>query len=449
MRNNFNYENKLSLKIIKEIDNLNIKFVQDFGKINLISIFFLEIQRYLSSSLRSKINNTYSKTNVKFPFVDLKYLNKNQKINFYKYSKIIDKKYVDDNLNELNFNKSFFLNKMLNFFTTKEKIYLPNKNIENFFKKKTNFYRKIYLHKIYLNNLDIQQNKLREFLLIFKKKNNIKNNYFIENFINWIKLFLSNKETSNNVKSDILIVGSNMNIKSRIMSATYLLNNKKVISFSHSNHNTLIYEDPVNEMGEYSFCTKYYTFGKIAFKKKYIKSDLFNPKEIISISRKVKLLKYKIKNYNKILYVPNSYNSYRRYGYYRDIDDKVYLKWQKKILSSNNSIFLKLHPKSRFSHNSLDESKLLNKNLEKYLEKFNLFIFDNISQPFFEIAKTNKKILYFDIGQRPLKNNIIKLIKKRAFVVKCNLNLISLEKIAKKIELAKKFKIKNYDILNI
>ena len=82
MRNNFNYENKLSLKIIKEIDNLNIKFVQDFGKINLISIFFLEIQRYLSSSLRSKINNTYSKTNVKFPFVDLKYLNKNQKINF-------------------------------------------------------------------------------------------------------------------------------------------------------------------------------------------------------------------------------------------------------------------------------------------------------------------------------------------------------------------------------
>ena len=96
--------------------------------------------------------------------------------------------------------------------------------------------------------------------------------------------------------------------------------------------------------------------------KKYIKSDLFNPKEIISISRKVKLLKYKIKNYNKILYVPNSYNSYRRYGYYRDIDDKVYLKWQKKILSSNNSIFLKLHPKSRFSHNLLDESKLLNKN---------------------------------------------------------------------------------------
>ena len=51
-----------------------------------------------------------------------------------------------------------------------------------------------------------------------------------------------------------------MNIKSRITSAKYLLNKKKVISFAHANYSSLIYDDPVNECGDFTFCNEYYRY---------------------------------------------------------------------------------------------------------------------------------------------------------------------------------------------
>lgn len=439
-------ENKTSLKLFKKIDKLNFKFIKKYGKINLISIFFLDIQKYLSSSYKSKLYKIKSKKKIKFPFIDLNYLNKNNKLIFNLNNKI-NKDILDDDLSELN-SKIF---KVLNLFSKSEHgVYMPNSHIYDYIKSKNiNNIKKIYFDKIFLENIDFQILHLKQFLNKFVKEFKIKNSYYTSNFLDWIKLFLSNNKKDNKVTTNKLLIGTNMNIKSRIMSAKYLINKKEVFSFAHANYSSLVYDDPVNECGEFSFCTKYFSNGNIKFKKKHIKSNLCKPKKIIY--RKI-LKRNFISSQNsmdKSLYIPNSYNSYRRYGYYRDLDDNSYLMWQKKLIRASKNIFLKRHPKSRFNYNLIQSNKVLDGKVFDYLKKYDLFIFDIISQPFFEVAQTNNKILYLDINQRLLDKKVIKLIRKRAYVVKCNLNKIKSEDIKKIINSAKSFRIKSFDILNI
>ncbi len=434
-------ENKISLDIFKQIDKLNLETSKRYGKINLISIFFLDIQKYLSSSFKSKLFKVKTKKKLLFPFVDYTYLYKNKKLSYFKNKKL-NQSILDDNLKELNFEKIL---KIKDLIFKNISVYQANPNIFDYIKKKKLNYKKIYFSKIYLNNIDYQIKILENFLEKHRKKFRFKNKYFTLNFINWTKLFLSNKEKDNRVHSENLLVGTNMNIKSRITSAKYLLNKKKVISFAHANYSSLIYDDPVNECGDFTFCNKYYATGLTKFKKKYINSNLLGPKKIY-YSKLKKGTKISQKFTGKFLYIPNSYNSFRRYGYYRDINDKDYLKWQSILLKENSKIFLKEHPKSRFDY-QLSSSRIIRGTVKDSIEKFDLFIFDIISQPFFEIAKTNKKILYLDINQRVLINDIKKKIKDRAFVYKCNLeklNNINLNNLIKK---AQNFKIKNYDIL--
>ena len=109
-----------------------------------------------------------------------------------------------------------------------------------------------------------------------------------------------------------------------------LLNKKKVISFAHANYSCLIYDDPVNECGDFTFCDKYYSVGLTKFKKKHIQSNLLSPKTIY-YSKLKKNKKISQISSDKFLYIPNSYNSFRRYGYFRDINDKDYLEWQSKL----------------------------------------------------------------------------------------------------------------------
>ena len=72
-----NYENKKSLEILKSLIKLNYKFQTKFGKINIASIFLIELYKYLDSSVKSIIYKSGAKKKNFFPFVDYKYLNKN------------------------------------------------------------------------------------------------------------------------------------------------------------------------------------------------------------------------------------------------------------------------------------------------------------------------------------------------------------------------------------
>ena len=71
-----------------------------------------------------------------------------------------------------------------------------------------------------------------------------------------------------------------------------------------------------------------------------------------------------------------------------------------------------------------------------------------ISQPFFSIAKTNSKILYLNIDQRKIRSDVLKLVKKRAYVVSGTLDSFSVGKIKKSIINAQNFKIVDNKILD-
>ncbi len=355
MNDKFKKENQLSLIIFRNIDNLNKIFQKKFDKINLVSVFGLELQRYLSSSVKSKIFKYKHNSKIIFPFVDLDYLQNNR---YYDFTNKKNLQFLDDDISKkINLNyKQIFLKK---FYSIKRGDYenfgidfKKNKiKFDNFFKKIND--KKIYFSKIYFSNLKDQIFLLENFLDKFKLKNNIKNKFFSLNFLSYLETFISHHEYQNQVNADNLIVGSNMNIFNRVMSARFLINKKNVYSLNHANYSSSIYEDPTNDMGEYSMCTFYLDLGKFKFKKKILKSDFIFPKINLFKFKDNNIYKstYKEKNSTKkILYIPNSYNFFRRYGYHRDVDDKDYIKFQKKIINSRNDIFFKVHPKQRFNN---------------------------------------------------------------------------------------------------
>ena len=259
-------QNEEILKILNEFDELNFKISKEFGNINLLSISIVELSKYIASALLNSGDTINQKT--KFPFCNDNYLAKDIKY----YS---DKKFYNNRINlfkeKILSSSSFFSNSS---FRVHSMIF------SNFLKeldKKKLFTKKTYFTKAYLDNLSHQSTLIYKFLEKFKSKQKIKNNYFSENFLEYINSFFSKKKPLLD-NSKFLFIGTNSNIENRIMSANYLLNNRKVISFNHANYSTLIYGEPLQEIGEYSFCNYYVDCGNLKFKKKYFKSDYFHPK---------------------------------------------------------------------------------------------------------------------------------------------------------------------------
>ena len=99
-------ENLISLKIIKDLDKFNLYFTKKYSKINLVSVFFLEIQKYLSCAIKNIHFKTYSKNQqIILPFFDYNYLIKSQKL-IYKKGNWTDYK--------INLSKSFIIYKISN-----------------------------------------------------------------------------------------------------------------------------------------------------------------------------------------------------------------------------------------------------------------------------------------------------------------------------------------------
>ena len=179
-----NYENKKSLEILKSLIKLNYKFQTKFGKINIASIFLIELYKYLDSSVKSIIYKSGAKKKKNFfPFVDYKYLNKNVHFDL--------KKNLD-----IPFLKSMKLEKLLiliklifiKFLTLilQIKINIILKIIV-FTKSKKNFFFK----KIFIKDREIQLILVNKFLKDFAKINKITNKHYSINFINYINMFIT------------------------------------------------------------------------------------------------------------------------------------------------------------------------------------------------------------------------------------------------------------------
>ena len=403
-------QNKKILNVLKDFDKLNYKISNKYGKINALSLSFVEISKLVASSILNQ--KSLNKNKVELPFCNNEYLKKNIRLK---------------NSNNLSINyiykfKEEFVSSLKKYsisnFKVHSKIY---SEFEKKLNKKNKYIKKTYFKPIYINDYEDQLNDIFSFLEKYKRKQNIQNKFFSENFVDYIsKFFTQNKNEIN--FTDFLLVGSNSNIENRIMSANYILNKKKVISFNHANYSTLVYGEPLQEIGEYSFCNFYIDHGNLRFKKKYFKSNYFHPKLIlVKFSRK----KVSIKNDKKqsyILYLPDSFHGNYRHGPWRDMDDKEYFEFQKKIISFNNNIKIKTHPKQiaeniskKINHKN---KNIINGHISKFLNSKNIFIIDRLSQIFFTVANSNSKIIFLDLGVRKIKKEILDLLKKRTIYLK-------------------------------
>lgn len=436
---------KLTLKELHKLDRLNLNSFLKFGDINLLSLTIVQIQTYLSSSIINKKTKPYDKFD-HFPIATSRYLNSNIKF----YDEIKTKLFKSNYQKLRSIYNSFVPFANISTFNVYSDIY---ENLKNELNKNLVIRKKATFVPIYLNNLDEQIKILHEYLDDFAKKNKIKNNNYAENFIKYIKPYFSN-ETYKIDDSQYLFVGTNSILENRITSANYILNNRTVISFNHANYNTLIIDEPHQEYSEHVFCDYYVDYGLLKKSKKYLKSNFLSPKKIINLSNPKLITDLpKKKNISQnFLYVPDSFNGDKRHGPYREMDDKKYLKFQNKILLARNNILIKVHPKSNWnSKNSLKffSKKMVNKKLSDVISEYPLFIIDRISQAFFEIAKGKSKILYFYIGRRKIRKEIIKEIKKRAYVVNIDPYNAKQSVLNYHIKKAINFKIKKSKIMNL
>tara|TARA_Y100000591_G_C21842217_1_gene706386 strand:+ start:14 stop:1432 length:1419 start_codon:yes stop_codon:yes gene_type:complete len=442
---------KITLAELHRLDNFSVKKYSNFPKINLLSIIFPQLYYYLTSSIINQKVKPYSK-NVYFPCVNSRYLNNN--INF---TKSVDNNFFKKKVSQLK--KKIYANVPYAKISTSNVFFNIYNELENELSKRFIFRKKVLFKPLYLQNLNEQFRYLEGYLDQFAKKYNIKNLKYTDNFINYIRFYFSYEDIKID-DSQILFVGSNSLLENRITSANYLKKKRKVISFNHANYNTLIIDEPNQEYTEFTFCNYYVDYGSLNIQKRKLQTDFFAPKEIINLNNfKLKKI-FSTQEYknNKIIYVPDSFNGDHRAGCYREMDDRKYYKFQKKILNSNKDVLIKKHPKEKYFYNKnslhfkkfrMDEKRILRTNLSLILKNYKLFIVDRISQAFFEIARSQAKILYLNIGRRRIKKKILQQIKKRALVIDVDPYKINKRKLQFLINKSLEFKIKKSQILDL
>lgn len=418
--------------IVKIIDNhLKLQKKKFPDSQNLIKIFYKELLVYVSNFYIIKNSPFENNSTLMFPYLNTNYVNNQKKLKIKKF----EKKNNLLNYLKIGFGKKLFMTNLLSL-NKMEKILFATKYKVHF----------ISNAKISLLNIEEQIFELNILLKKIMKFLNIKNNNFSYNFLKFVMKYISEKNDFQNfkAKNSVLIVGTNMSINNRLVSAIFLQEkSNKVISINHANYPFYIYKEPIREI-EYSFCTDYISFGNYNFSKK-LKKSIFNlPKfhfisspQIENIYKSKKIDKINLVKNPKYLYVSNQFNKNHRYGPFRDMDDEIYYNFQKKLLSTFKNIDIKNHPKN-FINYFKAKPLLKKKNFDQILHLYDVYIFDYFSTAFSTAVATNKPIIYFDIGLRNLEKDALDLIKKRVYYFKINLDKPFGDQIKKSLLILKK-----------
>ena len=246
---------------------------------------------------------------------------------------------------------------------------------------------------------------------------------FIENFLNYVKQYITDKQKIS--QYDYLIVGSNSVLNYRINGANALLQNKYVITFAHGEACVGVLDDPYVGYGELSYCTHYIDYGskKLTFGENNL--PLHNPPIILKRSSSIIKKYYREcsirKEINqktfKGLYIPTGFSNNKRYGPFRDIDDRIYINCQNAICDFSNNIFYKAYPGQNKLVNISDE-RLIKGDLKTkihILKQFDLIIIDYFSTISNLVAATDKPIIYFNLGLMNIAREAKKDFKERVF----------------------------------
>lgn len=410
--------NMINLKSL-EIEKLirSHLLFKDYSRIDLVGVFFHEIMIYATNYYIIKTSKNKYPQEVKFPFLNSEYVQNLSKLNFehtidrkksikYKIIKFIQLFLPISKSIAIEDNVSINIKKFIirNFFkykfndSTNTKIFLENKQEQ-------------------INNLKILLEKIA-FLLDIALKDN-----FISNFVDYVNSYICEKPFK--IKSDILVVGSNVKLVSRINSAIFLSQGKKVISIAHGEESFNILDESIIGYGEFTYCTYYLDYGKdidrnnidyripiFDYPRFYSRSSNYNGNIYKTKIIKNSQLDRKI----KVLYCPTSFSGNQRYGPFRDIEDSLYQKWQESILSLDYDITYKAHPKSKIEV-QLNHHKVVRENLKDVLLNYDFYILDYISTASALCVATDKPIIYFNLGMRNLQKEVKEIFKKRVYWV--------------------------------
>ena len=424
---------------------------------NIAGIFMHELMSYFTNFLILREEKSKRNYKLEFPYLNNDYVLKPYNIFFDKYNF----KY------KLNF-KIFaltvnFLSSIIANFSKKQFIYLDShfpseirpiplitkllkKGIPTFF---------ILNPKLDLINGDEQIRILEKGIRDIASDLNFSNyEIFSSNFIRFCLAFFNNKKQTI-LKKGIFYSGGISSLSSRIIASNVKKNSSLVLVSHHGESNNLTIDDPYQGYGEFSYCDYIITYGADNIKfgnynsplKGHDKFKTFfcNSKLISKIYKGNKnIKKVNINRNTKILYVPTSFEGNQRYGPFRDIDDDLYLYWQRTLLGFLNNIATvtyKSHPVNKSNIKIFGSINVDSKNLKAVFDKYDFFILDYYSTAFSILCATEKPIIFLDLNTINVNDDVLEVIKGRCFYEKINLeiNIVSqIEKVFSKYQKSSK-----------
>ena len=394
--------NAFGYRCIKLLQNC-VKKKSKQTNVDLFELFFHELVCFYSSAYITILTQIKSNKKTSFPFVNSRFI-------------------TDPNAFQIQAFKQesipfYFLFFKLNFWSKKTLWLGPNLRRE----EKISLFKKAWKVKIKKKKRKKLTTKLIYYQFFLKKITQISKALelpFSEKHIQALDLYFKQyicfegcKPISR--KNHFLLAGSNSSLMQRVASANFLKDKGNVISFGHGFASISIIEEPVVEYGEMKYSSSYIDFGKYPFKKQ--SNNILVLKRTSSQIQKIHSKKNTTKT-KKLLYVPTSFSSYKTYAPYRNLYDAFYIDWQKTLMETLNKnnvdYMIKSHPKSIQTYPHFSEHKLEKETLEMCFDCYDGFIFDYASTALTETFATNKKIIYFDIGNRKISPKALQCIKQ-------------------------------------
>lgn len=386
--------------------------------LNIFGIFMHVIMVYLSNYIIISRSSFNYGEKVNFPYLNSSYTNQPFKLTF------------EDNLNLTTVKERLPLI-LLSLNLTGKKVMLGNnleKDVVFYFLRYFRKFRcdRIRNPKIYLPNKNKQIAKLRKYLFDFCENYKVRNSdYFVSNLIDYIEKYLTEQKIT--IKSEFFLSGSNCILENRITAAKFLSQDKKVIAFAHGDSDMLVLDDPYGGYADMSYCNFYVSYGtcNLSFGEYNSPLKYHNPIILRRSSKEVQK-KLSLKNIKppdcklKGLYIPTGFSGNERYGPFRDMDDGVYIEWQKAILDSGLDLDYKVYPTNKgemVSYKDLGSNvNYIYKNLKEIdLKPYNFIVLDFMSTGFTLGVASSLPVIYFNLGLMNIASSVVDEMKKRVF----------------------------------
>jgi hypothetical protein len=272
---------------------------------------------------------------------------------------------------------------------------------------------------------DRQQEALRNCIATICREHSIEGGAVITK--NWDQYWrLHCTEQLRSTRHHTLIIGNRQNLQNRKLAHNFFEQEKTVVGFTHGEISSTIFTEPLYRYAERGVCTHLVEYGQP--QEKQSGSVILPPAATLyrtsslakSVYRSSQQISSREISGSKILYIPTTYVGDYIYGPSHAYPDKVYAEWHNTIQQAIPSIVFKKHPKSHVfqPYPGATEKRWL----DDCIEEYDCYVLDYVATSTVRAMLTDKPVIYLDIGLRPLTDQFLKVLKKRCFYWKIDIN---------------------------